>query len=1520
MRITAVDDDVDAPHKRLQVGATVAGGNGVAAPASLELTIADDEPTPVATLVLSAGDIPENGGSATVTATLTGPSSQPTTLAVTATPFDPATGDYFTQAGTALTIATGRTESTGAVTIAARDDDEDGADKTVQVAATAFNSHGVAEPAAEFLRILDNEAIPAMSFELSREEIDEDGGTSTVTAVLDHPSEADTEVTISVSIPDRPAGGGANLRSVQAPRRSRSTKSVRSPPPPPPPPYHLDGDLVQTILAGQTRAQPVEITWVDDEVDGPDTTVTFAATVENDLRVRPPRSAQIKVNDDDDTPAVTLHLAPDAIAEDGGATVVTATLDRLSSADTTVRVSAAPVAPAQAGDFAVSGDTVLTIAAQADTSSGTLTITALDNDVDAAPKTVTVSGKASNDQGAIDPADVTLTIEDDDHSPVFGAATPRAVAENTAAGTDVGAPVAATDQDAGDTLSYRLLGTDAAVFDVVAATGQLRTEAALDYEARDAYTVTVEADDGNGNRGDVTVTIDVTDVDEPPGKPAVPTVTAASVTSLRVTWTAPANTGPPITDYDYRYKEHGTPDWTEVTGTTLTVTTVTIASLSENTEYDVSVRATNDEGTGLWSEPGEGATDANAAPEFTAASAEFEVDENETAVGTVQASDSDAEDSVSGYTLSGGVDQGLFELNATSGALSFKAAPNHEQPLDVASTDPVNAAGNNQYVLEVSATSGSGEREKTTPRTVVVEVTNVAEAPGKPDAPVVTALSPVRLEVTWTAPANAGPAIEDYDYRYRTDVPEGSWTEVTGTTLTLQTAEIASLSENTEYDVSVRATNDEGTGLWSEPGEGATDANAAPEFTEASAEFRVAENQTEVGTVQASDSDAEDSVTGYTLSGGVDQGLFELDEMTGALTFKAAPNHEEPLDVESTAPANDAGNNEYVLEVSATSGSGEREKTTSRTVVVTVTDEPELPAKPAVPTVTAVSVTSLRVTWTAPANAGPEIEDYDYRYRTDDPEGSWTEVVDTALTVLTAEIGGLSENTAYDVSVRAKNDEGTGEWSEPGTGTTDANAAPEFTPASAEFRVAENQTEVGTVQASDSDAEDSVSGYALSGGVDQALFELDEMTGALTFKAAPNHEEPLDLASTTPANAAGDNEYVLEVSATSGSGERQKTTPQTVVVEVTDVNEAPGAPARPTVVVASVTSLRVTWTAPENMGPAITDYDYRYRTDDPEGSWTDVVDTTLTVLTASIGSLSENTAYDVSVRATNDEGTGQWSEPGTGTTDANAAPEFTEASAEFRVAENQTEVGTVQASDSDAEDSVSGYTLSGGVDQGLFELDEMTGALTFKAAPNHEEPLDVESTTPANAAGDNQYVLEVSATSGSGERAKTTPQTVVVTVTNEPEPPAAPDMPDVTPVSTDSLMVTWTEPANTGPPIEDYDYRYRRQMPRQSAQAETRGRRLAASTEMEAPQDDWKEVMDTSITVLEVMLYDLLEDTAYQVQVRAKSAEGSGAWSPAQHGRTKAAASTAPVFTGPAHVHGGGERDRGGHGGGGGRR
>ena len=60
---------------------------------------------------------------------------------------------------------------------------------------------------------------------------------------------------------------------------------------------------------------------------------------------------------------------------------------------------------------------------------------------------------------------------------------------------DIGAPVAATDPGNGDPLTYTLGGTDAASFDIVPTTGQLRTKAALNHEATASYTVAVAVRD-----------------------------------------------------------------------------------------------------------------------------------------------------------------------------------------------------------------------------------------------------------------------------------------------------------------------------------------------------------------------------------------------------------------------------------------------------------------------------------------------------------------------------------------------------------------------------------------------------------------------------------------------------------------------------------------------------------------------------------------------------------------------------------------------------------------------------------------------------------------------------------------------------------------------------------------------------------------------------------------------------------------------------------------------------------------
>ena len=85
----------------------------------------------------------------------------------------------------------------------------------------------------------------------------------------------------------------------------------------------------------------------------------------------------------------------------------------------------------------------------------------------------------------------------------------RSVAENTAAEIDIGAPVAATDAES-DTLTYSLGGVDAASFDFVTSSGQLRTKADLDYEAQSTYLLTVSVSDSKDDDGNPDMAVDNT--------------------------------------------------------------------------------------------------------------------------------------------------------------------------------------------------------------------------------------------------------------------------------------------------------------------------------------------------------------------------------------------------------------------------------------------------------------------------------------------------------------------------------------------------------------------------------------------------------------------------------------------------------------------------------------------------------------------------------------------------------------------------------------------------------------------------------------------------------------------------------------------------------------------------------------------------------------------------------------------------------------------------------------------------
>ena len=96
--------------------------------------------------------------------------------------------------------------------------------------------------------------------------------------------------------------------------------------------------------------------------------------------------------------------------------------------------------------------------------------------------------------------------------------TSREVAEDTGdnpeTGRSIGAPVSAVDDD-DDLLIYTLTGPDAEFFRIGRRDGQLKTEAHLNFEVRNSYSVVVTATDPFGAMDSIQVTINVTDEDDP---------------------------------------------------------------------------------------------------------------------------------------------------------------------------------------------------------------------------------------------------------------------------------------------------------------------------------------------------------------------------------------------------------------------------------------------------------------------------------------------------------------------------------------------------------------------------------------------------------------------------------------------------------------------------------------------------------------------------------------------------------------------------------------------------------------------------------------------------------------------------------------------------------------------------------------------------------------------------------------------------------------------------------------------
>ena len=920
---------------------------------------------------------------------------------------------------------------------------------------------------------------------------------------------------------------------------------------------------------------------------------------------------------------------------------------------------------------------------------------------------------------------VAITVTNVNEAPTITSAATANFAEN---GTGTVYTAAATDPDAGTTLTYSLTGTDAALFNIDATTGVVTFKSAPDYEtpadagANNVYNITVGASDGAITTSKA-VAVTVTNVTNEapaftsggsasfaenaagtvytaaaipePGKSLTYSLTGADAALFNIN----ATTGVVTFKSSPNYEAPGDAGGNNVYDVTVTASDGTLSSTK-----DVAISVTN----------------VNEAPSITSAATASVGEDATGAVYTAAAADPDAGTTLT-YSISG-ADAALFDINATTGAVTFKSSPDYEAPAD--------AGGNNVYDVTVSASDGT----LTTSKAVAITVTNVNEAPTITSA-ATASFAENGSGTVYTAAATDPDAGATLTYSLTgTDAALFDINPTTGVVTFKSSPNYEAPGDadgNNVYDVTVSASD--GTNITTQDvAISVTDANEAPAFTSGGA-ASFAENATGTAySAVATDPDA--GTLSYSISG-TDAALFDINAATGAVTFKSSPNYEAPTDA--------GGNNVYDINVTASDGTN----SATQAVAITVTNVNEAPA----------------ITSGASASFAENGSGTVYTAAATDPDGgsSLTYSIsgaDASLFDINATTGAVTfkaspnyeapgdagGNNVYDVKVTAS--DGTLSSSKDVAITvTNVNEAPVVTSAAAASFAENGSGTVYTAAANDPDAGSTLT-YSIS-GADASLFNINATTGAVTFKSSPNYEAPGD--------AGGNNVYDVTVSASDGS----LTTSKAVAITVTNVNEAPTVTSASTASFAengSGTVYTAAATDPD-AGASLT-----YSISGADAALFNINATTGAVTFKSSpnyeapGDAGNNNVYDVNVTASDGSNSATKAVAIT-VTNVNEAPTVTSA-ATASFAENASgTVYTATASDPDAGASLT-YSISG-ADAALFNINATTGVVTFKSSPDYEAPAD--------AGGGNVYDITVSASDGSN----TTSKAVAITVNNVNEAP-----------------------------------------------------------------------------------------------------------------------------------------------------
>ena len=374
--LTGTADAIDEADETIIVDIASVTNATEATPQQVTATITDADDTPAVTLSLTGSPLAEDGGVATVTATLGAVSGLNVTvnLAFSGT----ASGADYSASGASISIPAG--SLTGSITLTGVDDAIDEADETIVVDISSVVNATESGTQQVIATITDDEGTPTVSLSLTGSPLAEDGGVATVTATLSAIS--GQEVTVNLSFSGTASGAD----------------------------YSASGSAI--VIPAGSNSGSITMTGTADALDEADETVIVDITSVTNGTESGTQQVTAVITDADDAPAVTLGLAGSPLAEDGGVATVTATLGAVSGLDVTVNLAFSGTA--SGADYAASG---VSISIPAGSLTGSITLTGTADAIDEADETIIVDIASVTNATEATPQQVTATITDADDTP-----------------------------------------------------------------------------------------------------------------------------------------------------------------------------------------------------------------------------------------------------------------------------------------------------------------------------------------------------------------------------------------------------------------------------------------------------------------------------------------------------------------------------------------------------------------------------------------------------------------------------------------------------------------------------------------------------------------------------------------------------------------------------------------------------------------------------------------------------------------------------------------------------------------------------------------------------------------------------------------------------------------------------------------------------------------------------------------------------------------------------------------------